>query len=135
MLVFLDLEKHTFSHSLNSSLHVVQDVCPTSPNIFSFSLIRRQSRSSRCGSVGWQPDAVSRRMQVRSLPSLGGLRIRCCHELWPRSQMRCCGCGVGPAAAALIQPLAWELEQERKRKLEMIWIFSEFTSFNLIWQN
>ena len=28
------------------------------------------------------------RMQVRSLASLSGLRIRCCHELWCRLQMQ-----------------------------------------------
>ena len=28
------------------------------------------------------------RMQVRLLASLSGLRIRCCHELWHRLQMR-----------------------------------------------
>ena len=39
---------------------------------------------------------VSMRMQVRSLASLSGLRIQHCCELWCR-----------PAAAALIQPLAW----------------------------
>ena len=37
------------------------------------------------------------RLQVRSLASLRGLRIRHCPELW-----------CGPAAVALIQPLAWE---------------------------
>ena len=37
-------------------------------------------------------------MQVRSLASLSGLRIWHCRELWHKS-----------AAAAPIQPLAWEL--------------------------
>ena len=37
------------------------------------------------------------RFRVRSLPSLSGLRIWCCCELWCRL-----------AAVALIQPLAWE---------------------------
>ena len=37
-------------------------------------------------------------MKVQSMASLSELRIRRCHELWYR-----------PAAAALIQPLAWEL--------------------------
>ena len=42
---------------------------------------------------------VSMRMQVQTLASLSGLRIQpYCHELWCRI-----------AAAALIQPLAWEL--------------------------
>ena len=31
---------------------------------------------------------VSMRIRVRSLPSLSGLRIRYCHELWYRSQMQ-----------------------------------------------
>ena len=39
------------------------------------------------------------RMQVRSLASLSGLRIRRCHELWCKSHDAariwcCCGCGV-----------------------------------------
>jgi len=42
-------------------------------------------------------------LQVRSLASLSGLRIRCCPELWCRSQTR-----RRPAAIALIRPLAWE---------------------------
>ena len=29
----------------------------------------------------------TRRLQVRSLPSISGLRIQHCHELWCRSQM------------------------------------------------
>ena len=52
------------------------------------------------------------RTQVRSLALLSGLRIRPCHELWYRSQMK-----LGPAllwlwrrlaATAPIGPLAWE---------------------------
>ena len=48
-------------------------------------------------------------MWVQSLASLSRLRIRCCHELWRRSQMQL-GSGVlwlwcRPATAALIQPL------------------------------
>ena len=42
------------------------------------------------------------RMQVQCLVLLRWLRIWCCHELWCR-----------PAAAALIQPLAWELPYVR----------------------
>ena len=56
---------------------------------------------------------VSTRMRVQSLDSLSRLRIHCLHQLW------CVGCRCGsdpvwqwpwpwPAAAALIQPLAWE---------------------------
>ena len=53
------------------------------------------------------------RLHIRSLAPLSGSRIRCCHELWCRSQMRL-GSGVAvavarPAAVALIGPLAWEL--------------------------
>ena len=36
------------------------------------------------------------RTQVRSLASLGGLRIRCCRELWCRLQMQL-GSGVAVA--------------------------------------
>ena len=53
------------------------------------------------------------RMRVRSLTSLSGLRIHCCHELWCRSQMWL-GSSVAvyrhrPAAVAPIWPLAWEV--------------------------
>ena len=53
------------------------------------------------------------RRQIRSLASLGRLRIRCCPELWCRLK-----CGSDPVllwlwyrpmAVALIQPLVWEL--------------------------
>ena len=53
------------------------------------------------------------RMRVRSLASLSGLRIWRCPELWCRSQMKLRSpllwmwCRL--TAAALIQPLAWEL--------------------------
>ena len=40
---------------------------------------------------------ASVRTRFRSLALLSGLRIRRCHELW-----------CGPAATALIRPLAWE---------------------------
>ena len=46
------------------------------------------------------------RLQVRSLVSLSGLRIRRCHELWCRSQSAAriwCGCGIGQR----LWPLAW----------------------------
>ena len=49
------------------------------------------------------------RMQVRSLASPCGLKIRCCCEMWYR-----------PAAAAPIQLLAWELpggpKKQKKKK-------------------
>ena len=41
---------------------------------------------------------ASMRTQVRSLASLSGLRIRCCHELWCRLKMRL-GSGVAVALA------------------------------------
>ena len=56
---------------------------------------------------------VSMMMQVQSLASIGGLRIRCCHKLWCRSKTG----GSDPellwlwcrlVATAPIQPLAWE---------------------------
>ena len=47
---------------------------------------------------GFRTQLVYMRMRVPSLASLCGLRIHCCHELLYRL-----------AAAALIQPLAWEL--------------------------
>ena len=34
------------------------------------------------------PDIVSARMRIQSLALLSGFRIRCCHELWYRSQIR-----------------------------------------------
>ena len=52
------------------------------------------------------------RLQVQSLASLSGLRIRHCHELWCGWQMRLrsgIAMAVGrPAAVAPIRPLAWE---------------------------
>ena len=53
--------------------------------------------SSHSGSVGSEPDTVSRSMWVQSLASLCGLWIR-----------YCCGCGIGLAVTAPIQPLAQE---------------------------
>ena len=44
------------------------------------------------------PTRILMRTLVRSLVSLSGLRIRCCHELWCRL-----------AAIARIRPLVWEL--------------------------
>ena len=40
------------------------------------------------------------RMQVRSLASLSGLRIKCCHELWYRSQTHL-GSGVAVTVAVV----------------------------------
>ena len=49
------------------------------------------------------------RWWVRSLVSLSGLRIWCCHDLWYRSQMQLgARVAVAMAAAAPIGPLAWE---------------------------
>ena len=72
------------------------------------------------------------RLQVRSLASLSGLGIRRFRELWCRSKMRL-GSSVavavvcGPAATALIGPLAWEplyatgaaLKSKKKKKKEV----------------
>ena len=53
---------------------------------------------------------VSLRMWVRSLASLSGSGIRCCHELWCRL-----------AAAAPIWPLAWELPYAAGAALKKKW--------------
>ena len=45
---------------------------------------------------GLRIQLVSMKIQVRSLASLSGLRIRHCHELWCKSQMRL-GSGVAVA--------------------------------------
>ena len=57
---------------------------------------------------------VSMRVQVRSLASLSGLRIRHCCELWCGSQMWlrfqvAVAVAHRLAATSLIGPLAWEL--------------------------
>ena len=75
------------------------------------------------------------RLWVRSLASLHGLRIRCCHDLWCRSQTRL-GSGVAVAAAtALIRPPAWESPyatcaalkktKKKKEKKEIWWTVKE----------
>ena len=54
---------------------------------------------------------LSMRMWVPPLASLSELRVQICRELWYRLQMllRCRPCvAMAVAAAALIQPLAWE---------------------------
>ena len=58
----------------------------------------------------WEPNIASVRMQVRSLASFSGLRIRCCCTL-----RYSCGSDLAllllwcrPVAAAQIRPLAWE---------------------------
>ena len=48
------------------------------------------------GGLGTQ--LVSMRMEVRSLASLSGLRIRCCRELWCRSKTQL-GSGLAVAVA------------------------------------
>ena len=69
--------------------------------------------SSHCGASETNLTSIMR-VQVRSLATLSGLRIQCCPEL------RCRGSDIAQitillwlwyrlAAAALIQPLAWEL--------------------------
>ena len=54
------------------------------------------------------------RMLIQSLASFSGLWTWCHHDLWYKVTdmawiLHCCGCGVGPAAVALIQLLAWEV--------------------------
>ena len=56
------------------------------------------------------------KMQIGSLAPLSGLKdlalLRAVVEIADAAQMWwCCGCGVRPAAAAPIGPLAWELEE------------------------
>ena len=46
------------------------------------------SWSLHCGSVGKGPEIVSGRMQVQSLASLSGLKIRRCHKLQCSLQMQ-----------------------------------------------
>ena len=59
------------------------------------------------------------RLWVRSLALLSGLRIRCCHELWCRSQTRLgFGIAVALAATAPIRPLAWEPPYATEAALE-----------------
>ena len=55
-------------------------------------------RSSCCDSAE-TTRLISMRMQVRPMASLSGLGIRCCHQLWYRSQMQL-GSGV---AVAVVQ--------------------------------
>jgi len=62
--------------------------------------------NSCCGSAETNVTDIQR-MQVRSLASLSGLRIRCCRELQCRLQMLLGSC-VAVAATALIQPLVWD---------------------------
>ena len=77
---------------------------------------------------------VSMRMRVRSLASLSGSGIWCCHELWCRSQMwlgsPCCGCDIGcQLAVAPIRSLAWEvlyaagaaLKSKKKKRIRLQW--------------
>ena len=71
------------------------------------------------------------RLRVRSLASLSGLRIWCCHELWCRSKtwlLSCIAVAVGWQLLAPIRPLAWEppyavsaaLEKTKKKKKMLI---------------
>ena len=92
----------------------------------------QKNLSSPGGSAGQEPDIISVRMWVQLHPSLGGLRIRCCH--CPEGHR--CGSdlvrlwlGYRLAAAALIQPLAREhphaagaaikRKKEKKRKTQV----------------
>ena len=56
------------------------------------------------------------RTQVRSLTSLSGLRILCCHELWCKLNCALLWLWCRPAAIVLIWPLAWELP--------LVWVIS-----------
>ena len=82
---------------------------------------------------------VSMRMWVWPLTLLSGVRIQCCHELWCRSR----GSNLvwmwlwrKPAAAALIQPLAWglpyargvALKRQKERKKERKYIRNSYNS-------
>ena len=58
---------------------------------------------------GLRTRLVSMRMCVRSLASLSGLRIQLCHKLRHRSYPSLLWLWRRPAAAAPVQPLAWEL--------------------------
>ena len=59
---------------------------------------------------GLRTQPVSVRTQVGSLASLSGLQMRCGCKVHCRSQKRLRSCvAVAVAAAAPIQPLAWEL--------------------------
>ena len=66
---------------------------------------------------------VIMRLRIRSLASLSGLRMRCCHELWCRL-----------AAVAPIRPLAWKPpyatgatpKEEKKKKNPLCFTFSSF---------
>ena len=54
----------------------------------SFLSKKEQEVSSRCGSVGYQPNRlVSMSTMVQSLAYLSGLRTQHCCELWGRLQM------------------------------------------------
>ena len=72
------------------------------------------------------------RTRVRSPASLSGLRIRHCCELWCRSQTHLGSqvtVAVALAAAALIQPLAWELLHTlgvalKRPKKKVKWVIS-----------
>ena len=73
-------------------------------------------QSSRCGSVGWEPNIVSVRMRIWSLASLSGLKDPALPQVTDAAQIsHCHGCGVGGwrsggwGAAAPLQSQAWGL--------------------------
>ena len=79
------------------------------------------------------------RLWVRSLALLSGLRIRCCHEPWYRSQTWgsdpvLLWLWLKPAAVALIRRLAWEppyasgtaLEKTKRQKKKSLFFFFLF---------
>ena len=56
------------------------------------SILKMRNLEFPCGSVGYEPDLVSVRLQVLILNSLSGLRIWRCHKLCCRPQMRLRSC-------------------------------------------
>ena len=91
---------------------------------------------------GKQTRLVTMRLQLWSLAPLGGLRIRCCHELWCRSRhgsdLALLRLWCRPAATAPIQLLAWEppyavgaaLKRQKRREKEKPFVNNPFTFFN-----
>ena len=83
------------------------------------------------------------RTWVWSLALLNGLRIRCCYELWCRSQIHSYPTllWLWPAVAALIWPLAWELpyamgaalKRQKTKKIKIVFWQDKFSAFAIKW--
>ena len=71
---------------------------------------KQKQGGSCCGPVGEEPNTVSLRMQVGSLASVSGLRVRLFFKLWHGSKMQLGSC----VAAAMIRPLAWRTSSHRR---------------------